>query len=130
MTIAGNVADSAPAFRPTAPTTLTNTLIADSCDGAPYGGAHNRSTSTTCGFGAAVNPLLGALANNGGQTDTRALAAGSPAINAGATCPSTDQRGVARDGACDIGAYEYSVRLRRPRRPRTRCCRRRSPART
>ncbi|HEX5943522.1 MAG TPA: M4 family metallopeptidase, partial [Anaerolineales bacterium] len=35
----------------------------------------------------------------------------SPAINAGnsATCLSTDQRGVARVGICDIGAYEYTA---------------------
>ncbi len=37
------------------------------------------------------------------------LMATSPAINAAnpATCPSTDQRGTARNGICDIGAYEY-----------------------
>jgi hypothetical protein len=36
------------------------------------------------------------------------LLAGSPALNAGAACPATDQRGVARPqaGACDIGAVE------------------------
>jgi len=39
------------------------------------------------------------------------LLSGSPAINAGnpATCLSTDQRGVARVGGCDIGAYEYTT---------------------
>jgi hypothetical protein len=110
VTIAGNVADTGTGLygnvtgNPTI--TLTNTLIADTCVGAPFGGSRNLSTSATC-FGTAVNPLLGPLANNGGQTDTRALAAGSPAINAGASCPTTDQRGVAREGACDVGAYEY-----------------------
>ncbi len=58
-----------------------------------------------------TNPLLGPLADNGGETDTLALAAGSPAIDAGTAegCPATDQRGVARPvgTACDIGAYEY-----------------------
>jgi CSLREA domain-containing protein/uncharacterized repeat protein (TIGR01451 family) len=58
-----------------------------------------------------TNPLLGALVNNGGETDTMALATGSPAIDAGTAegCPATDQRGVARPAgsACDIGAYEY-----------------------
>jgi hypothetical protein len=34
----------------------------------------------------AINPQLGPLANNGGQTDTRALLTGSPAINAGNSC--------------------------------------------
>jgi len=58
-----------------------------------------------------THPLLGALADNAGETDTMALAAGSPAIDAGTAegCPATDQRGVARPvgAACDIGAYEY-----------------------
>jgi len=54
--------------------------------------------------------LLGTLQDNGGQTDTRALGVGSPAIDAGdsTACPATDQRGIARYGAaCDIGAFEY-----------------------
>jgi hypothetical protein len=52
---------------------------------------------------------LGGLANNGGPTNTMALLAGSPGIDAGgAPCPATDQRGSSRPrGArCDIGAYE------------------------
>jgi len=57
-----------------------------------------------------ANPLLGALANNGGETDTMALLTGSAAFNAAdaARCPSTDQRGLPRPslGGCDIGAYE------------------------
>ena len=60
-----------------------------------------------------ANPLLGALANNGGQTRTRALMQGSPAIDVQVSgCPATDQRGNVRpddtDGElnCDIGAYE------------------------
>lgn len=57
-----------------------------------------------------VNPDLGPLQSNGGPTETVALLAGSPAIDAGANavCPATDQRGVARPqgSACDIGAYE------------------------
>ena len=55
------------------------------------------------------DPLLGPLADNGGDTFTHALLPGSPAIDAGgATCLPTDQRGVARPqgAACDIGAYE------------------------
>ena len=57
-----------------------------------------------------MNPLLGALTNNGGPTNTHALAANSPAVNAGdpANCQATDQRAVARPaGNCDIGAFEY-----------------------
>jgi len=52
--------------------------------------------------------LLGPLASNGGPTPTRALLAGSPAIDAGRTTLTTDQRGVARPqgAADDIGAFE------------------------
>jgi hypothetical protein len=62
-----------------------------------------------------ADPLLGALADNGGPTQTRALNTGSPAIDAGnsGACPATDQRGVSRPqgGGCDIGAYERIVVL-------------------
>lgn len=65
---------------------------------------------TEAGDQAGVDPGLGALADNGGRTQTQALLAGSPAIDAAAaaTCPATDQRGVARpQGAgCDSGAFE------------------------
>ena len=62
-----------------------------------------------------LNPLLGTLSSNGGTTQTIPLLPGSPAINAGAavgsgpmgnTVPATDQRGDARVGAPDIGAFE------------------------
>lgn len=55
-----------------------------------------------------INAKLGPLANNGGPTQTRALLAGSPAIDAGNTTLTTDQRGFARPqgNAADIGAYE------------------------
>ncbi len=57
-----------------------------------------------------VSPLLAVLNSWGGPTQTMALTAGSPAIDAGndAACPATDQRGVARPQGshCDIGAYE------------------------
>ncbi|MEZ4594229.1 MAG: carbohydrate binding domain-containing protein [Chloroflexota bacterium] len=49
------------------------------------------------------------LADNGGPTLTHALLAGSVAIDAAntAVCPTTDQRGITRDAACDVGAFEY-----------------------
>ena len=49
------------------------------------------------------------LADNGGPTLTHALLTGSVAIDAAdtAVCPVTDQRGVSRDAACDIGAFEF-----------------------
>jgi hypothetical protein len=63
--------------------------------------------------------LISPLANNGGDTPTRALLAGSEAINAanpsGCNDPegnplTTDQRGSPRvtDGRCDMGAYEFN----------------------
>ena len=59
------------------------------------------------------DPLLGALANNGGPAQTMALLSGSPAINAAdcTTGPAADQRGMARpqDVTCDMGAYERGV---------------------
>ena len=68
------------------------------------------------------NPMLGALQDNGGVTQTQALLSGSPAIEAGnSTSSGTDQRGFARpvddpgvpnasggDGS-DIGAYEVQA---------------------
>ncbi|HEX8998388.1 MAG TPA: choice-of-anchor Q domain-containing protein, partial [Blastocatellia bacterium] len=55
-----------------------------------------------------INALLSPLNNHGGPTSTLALLPGSPAINAGTgtDAPSLDQRGVARVGATDIGAFE------------------------
>ena len=55
---------------------------------------------------------IGPLAENGGDTWTRALLEGSVAIDAGTAtgAPTTDQRGVARDASPDIGAFEYYPR--------------------
>ena len=84
---------------------------------------YNLSDDATCAFTGAgdiqsIDPQLGALADNGGGTQTHALLVGSPAVDSGANsgCPSTDQRGAIRpfdgdnDGTatCDIGAYELS----------------------
>jgi fibronectin-binding autotransporter adhesin len=59
------------------------------------------------------DPLLGALADNGGPTQTLAFVGDSPAINAGTdnTCPHMDQRGELRVSTCDIGAYELQGSL-------------------
>jgi hypothetical protein len=56
-----------------------------------------------------VSALLMPLGNYGGITPTLALISGSPAIDAGnnvAGTPATDQRGAARSGAVDSGAFE------------------------
>jgi len=57
-----------------------------------------------------IPPQFATLGNYGGTTPTRALLSSSPAINAGndANAPPTDQRGVARVGASDIGAFEFN----------------------
>jgi hypothetical protein len=69
------------------------------------------------------DPLLQALADNGGPTRTRALSPGSPALDAGnnEAAVATDQRG---DGfprvlgaAADIGAFEGSIALPPPPPP-------------
>jgi predicted outer membrane repeat protein len=53
------------------------------------------------------DPNLGPLASNGGPTQTMAIQLPSAAFRAAtAPCPATDQRGVARGTACDIGAYQ------------------------
>lgn len=107
------------------PTTIENTLVAG---GIPWNcfvestatytsSGHNLDTGTTCGFNATgdlsnATAGLDVLANYGGPTFTRALLGNSNGTNAGntATCPPTDQRGVARPigAACDIGAFEGS----------------------
>jgi hypothetical protein len=59
------------------------------------------------------DPGLLQLADNGGPTQTMALAPDSPAINTGhdERCTPTDQRGVIRpqNAVCDIGAYELDT---------------------
>ncbi len=104
------------------------------CYAAVADGGHNLTgpSETSCGFSAAkndvfANPLLDALADNGGQTRTRLPSPASPALDripantatgindaitgaAIALCgaAATDQRGTSRpQGArCDIGAVE------------------------
>jgi CSLREA domain-containing protein len=79
--------------------TSNNTLVSDKSCGL-----------TGTGDLQGVDPGLGPLADNGGQTDTQAIAASSPALDGGgAGCQKTDQRGVSRPqlAACDIGAFEY-----------------------
>ncbi len=66
-----------------------------------------------------VDAKLGPLAENGGPTPTRALLAGSPALDlgnpappgsGGGACEATDQRRAVRLGGprCDIGAFEMT----------------------
>ena len=85
---------------------------------------HNLEDGDSCNLTKAGDlkstaPLLLALANNGGLTETMALSQTSPAIDAGdnSVCPNNDQRGDLRpadgnlDGSfiCDIGAFELFI---------------------
>jgi hypothetical protein len=104
---------------------MRNTIVAGNCG---VGGASDLSGSLTSsgynligntqggsGFVATdllnVDPLLGPLQDNGGPTQTMALLAGSPALDAGDPdqLGVADQRGVVRSGGVDIGAYQASA---------------------
>jgi CSLREA domain-containing protein len=98
-------------------TSMTDTLLAGNglgnCAGSITDGGHNLSfgdASCPSAFSGG-DPKLGTLRDNGGPTPTMAPGAGSAAIDAGAGCASTDQRGVLRPvgTACDIGAYEFAL---------------------
>jgi predicted outer membrane repeat protein len=98
--------------------TLKNVILDNSsgrgsnCYSPPTDGGGNLENSNDCGFGASrsnKNLLLGTFGYYPGTaaTKTYPLLPGSPAIDAGVTgCDATDQRGVARVGACDSGAFE------------------------
>jgi hypothetical protein len=64
--------------------------------------------------GVRLKNIVASLKNNGGPTQTHALASGSPALDAVSlldpACAGTDQRGVVRPQGlgCDIGAFEKS----------------------
>jgi predicted outer membrane repeat protein len=94
---------------------LWNTIIdnpgaVDACSGAISTNVHTLSQDASCTPTITADPLLGTLADNGGETETMALPQGSPALDAGdnATCASVDQRGRGRpyNATCDIGAFE------------------------
>jgi hypothetical protein len=110
--LASNTANGAPADcgKPVAPASDLGGNLADDATCAFTAGTSVNSSAT---LAASIAPL----ANNGGETMTQALMAGSPAINAGvvATCTAApindlDQRGLPRyavlRGACDSGAFD------------------------
>jgi hypothetical protein len=108
-------------------TTLRNTILAngdarqatENCSGGGESSlGYNLADTAECALAGSgdregLSPALGALADNGGQTDTLAIASSSPGFDAAPVsgCPAMDQRGVARpQGAgCDIGAFELAV---------------------
>ena len=111
---------------------LRNTIIANSTSGGdcvdPFNtfgtNVNNLIEDGSCSPAFSGDPLLVALAPNGGPTETMALDPNSPAIDKGdpATCAAApvsnlDQRGFVRpvDGdaipgaVCDIGAFEFGA---------------------
>ncbi len=95
-------------FTGSAPVTGNNNLIGTGGSGGLSNGVNGNITNV-------ANPGLGTLANNGGVTQTVAIALNSPAVNAGnnAIIPTgftTDQRGSGFNrivnGTVDIGAFE------------------------
>jgi CSLREA domain-containing protein len=107
---------------------LQSSIVYSSTNGNCAGSAvtslgYNLDNANTCAFTATgdmtnTNPSLGALASNGGATQTRAISSSSPAfnkipigVNGCGTSLAIDQRGYARVGPCDIGAFEYVLRL-------------------
>lgn len=110
--LAGNNAPIGPDCAGDPIQSLGHNLLGNAGDCSFVGLATDRTGSPT----APVVPKLLPLADNGGPTETHALEAGSPAVDAGhpeppgtgLACTPTDQRGAARPSgaACDIGAYE------------------------
>ena len=100
--------------------TLDFVLTPGECDGTINSIGSNLMTMADCTVSGSApiigNPNIGPLKNNGGPTQTHALLAGSPAIDAGNTggCRdefgvllTTDQRGFNRPAlGCDLGAFE------------------------
>lgn len=97
------------------PITLTNSIIADGCDGSITDNGGNMDVGTSCGFGGSsqsnITFNLGPLQDNGGATTT--LLPGGAAIDAidCTAAPTTDQRGIHRPqgSKCDVGAVEVAV---------------------
>lgn len=134
-TFANNgAADGAAVYKFAGQLTLKNTILANSPSDGNCGGigpifdlGHNLDSGGRCRFRLSrgsfsnLDPKLDPAgpANNGGATQTIAVQAGSPAINAGspsacraAAAKNLDQRGFVRPGTgsttCTIGAYEFN----------------------
>jgi hypothetical protein len=113
----GNEGPSGTAGAVAGPATLIASVIdasgAGQCSGTSDGGDNLSFPDHSCG-GIHVAPKLGALAANGGPTQTLLPLAGSPVVDrvptGGPGCSGSgkDQRGVPRPQgpACDIGAVE------------------------
>ncbi len=135
-TVANNgagITTAGPTSSGTDETTLKNTILANNgvnCSGGTSGRhlitslGHNIISDASCpmfietGDLQNIDPLVGALGDNGSINHTHALLPGSPAIDAvtstectdtGGNPIETDQRGFGRPiaTACDVGSYEF-----------------------
>ena len=96
--------------------TINNSIFVDnSCANSGTGGHVLQwvTSSKSAGSGPCIagvtagDPKLSAPADNGGPTFTMLPGTGSAALQAGANCEATDQRGQSRSTAtCDLGAVE------------------------
>jgi hypothetical protein len=85
--------------------TLVNTIVAGQTSGGDVTGSYTDGGGNLIGG----NPLLAPLGDYGGPTPTMPPLSGSNAIGGGTTgtgVPATDQRGFARGGSIDIGAFQ------------------------
>ena len=142
-TIAGNSArfgsgidfnGARPAYTDSTGLILANMPAGQNCrrNGAPFKKTElltpvgtNLESGTGCHLQApdrsGADPRLGPLADNGGPTKTRALLAGSEALDryTAPGCPATDQRGYGRPAAsiCDLGSFERGAAPGAPLQP-------------
>ncbi|MEE9335013.1 MAG: cadherin domain-containing protein [Granulosicoccaceae bacterium] len=123
-TITNNTAETTGGIDVGTPTVLQNVIVANnvSNDGssADYAGSvisnggNVIEDTSVANFTSAnditgVDPLLGVLQDNGGSSLTHAMLPGSVGIDNGVAsgAPATDQRGFAREGEIDSGAFEF-----------------------
>jgi hypothetical protein len=89
---------------------VRNSLFVDAGCGTTLAGSDNLQwpDAMACAEGTSfADPMIGALADNGGPTTTVLPAAGGAVEGIGVDCPATDQRGEAREQAsCAAGAVE------------------------
>jgi len=95
-------------------TSSGSNLVGEATGGTGFTAARDQAGTAA----APIDPLLSALGNNGGLTQTIALGANSPAVNGDytATAPPVDQRGDPRPRGerADIGAFEAFAPPLRP----------------
>jgi hypothetical protein len=101
--VAGNSAATAGTDASGSFSSLGYNLIGITDGSSGWGGSDLTGTA-----GSPLDPGLGPLSDNGGPTQTMALQDSSPARGAGdpGLLGTTDQRGVLRSGAVDIGAFQ------------------------